>query len=249
MTIQNNYEIISDPFIIHKEKFWETDTILFKQLCNMISKENHAFILDMWCWDWGMTKKVYNEISTIKNIIGVDISEKMINKANKNTIKWIQYKTIPNSSEIKDNIVKNNTIDLAFSTYVLMEPDNEADVELILKNVYNKLKDNSVYFSLNSNIWEFEWKECYSYKIDNLPKNVKENEITTTYLRVWNLNKISDRLKIHDYYRSINKYIELFNKVWFKDVAITRLFVPIDSYIWIVDEEKHAPAYIISWRK
>jgi hypothetical protein len=119
----------------------------------------------------------------------------------------------------------------------------------IIQNAYDKLTPGGTYCALNSNIWEFAWKECYSYKIDTLPTDIQENEKTTTYLRIGIGNTTQDWLEIHDYYRSIKKYIELFEAVGFQHIEVKRILIPANTYSQMKDEATTAPAYIISWAK
>ena len=245
---QNNYTFIKNAFLTHKKCFGETDNVFYERLFARLTDVKPKNALDMWCGN-GDVAKLLSKTTSIEKVLAVDISQTMISEAIQNNCHdKVDYQLI-NTAIISDEIAKDDSIDVAYSTYVLMEPEKEEEVLQILKNIFAKLKPDAKYISLNSNIWEFAGKESYGFKINPLPEDIQENDRTTTYLRIGTGNTKNAWLEIHDYYRSIDKYAELFEAAGFVDVKVERILIPETTYVGVKDEAKTSPAYLISGQK
>ena len=143
------------------------------------------------------------------DVTGVDINEEMIKIASSNDPVGIY--NIIKSSNIP---AEDNTFDLVFSSWVMMEVASKEELAKIAKEIARVLKNNGIFIMLvcNENTYNRDW----------LSENTEfpENQNLTSGCKVKILFK-NINLSIYDYFWSEEDYKSMLDQANFKIIKYT----------------------------
>jgi ubiquinone/menaquinone biosynthesis C-methylase UbiE len=151
-TNQINYKIIAKPFLIHKKHFGQTDKVLLNALYTCLAEPEQKVVLDLGCGNGKIANEVVEKIASIQKVFALDIEKDLIEDAQENNAHSKIVYSVVNPGKVDTKILADNSVDIAYSVYVLMEPKEETTVLAIIQNAYDKLTPGGTYCALNSNI-------------------------------------------------------------------------------------------------
>lgn len=224
----NDYSIISNQYASLDNG--GTTFLAFKKIPDLLKR--HAIgkkTLDYGCGS-GSSTLFLNEIGL--DVEGVDISQAMLQEANKLNIKipfnLIESAKLPHA---------DNTFDIVFSSFVLFEISSKPELSSIINEIYRVLKKGGLFIGITGS------EELYNHKWLSLNvdfeqnKNLNSGDIAKVLLK-------DAELIVYDYYWTNEDYKEIINTSKF---SLLETLFPLgeetDGYYW--EEEKHFPPYVI----
>lgn len=171
------------------------------------------------------------------NAVGLDINEKMIATSQGRDQNGFYIKLYDNKIPFLDD-----SFDLVFSSFVLLEISSKALIESIVREIYRVLKKGGIFITIgaNDNTYKYDWL--------TINTNFPENKDVKSGNRV----KIEFRelsFAIFDYFWNDDDYTNIFRKVGFDVLDIHNpLGTKNDGYNWR-DEYKFAPHSVIISKK
>ncbi len=246
MKKHNIYSDFADDFAIlqsiENKEYISVFKLGFPYICKQFKDEllDNTIIVDYGCGAGGFLRYIEHNYNKAKNLIGLDISEVMINKAKSLHIKTsqINYSLI----EPFDTRFKDNSIDYVVSTWVTCSISDKNDVASVFKEIFRILKPGGKYIILN----------------DNLPLNREifyTNIATIEYkIPLKSGDKYLSKIKISadkicncpNYFWKSENYIELFENIGFIVVSID---TPIATGSGWLEETIYPPYRIITAQK
>ncbi|MFY9590271.1 class I SAM-dependent methyltransferase [Rickettsia endosymbiont of Halotydeus destructor] len=207
-----------------------TQYLAFRDIPNIIKnyvKGNK--VLDYGC---GVGKSTTFLKSLELDVEGVDINEEMLRIANLNDPKGI-YKLIKSG-----NIpAENNTYDLVFSSWVMMEVESKEELVNISKEIARVLKNGGIFIMLvcNENTYNRDWLS----ENTEFPENQNLTSGSTVRMFFKNID-----LSIYDYFWTKEDYKYMLDQA---DLKIINIHQPLgtdqDGYPW-VNEKTISPVSI-----
>lgn len=228
-----DYDNLSKTFDEYKDMRLKTDSLGYQYIENILQEDQKAKdILDFWC---GSGNFMIALMKNNNNVIGVDISNTLLEQARRKIPNWKFFK-IDNETDI-DRLFEKDYFDIVIFNYVLCEIKSKNTIYKILKQVHKVLKPNWKVFIHNSNRDKSNGIEFITYT-NNFKENLKEGDKIICTLK----NKNGD-FDVYDYFWSQETYSNLLEKAWF--IAPSTKEIYWEENIWWWNEVEHSPCYVI----
>ena len=219
----NNYNAIANIYAKHENV--GTAYLAYKYLCALLAKyAQGSSTLDFGCGT-GSSTRFLNDIGL--DVCGVDINDAMLTEARSHNDNII-YKKI-NAGKIP---YENNTFDIVFSAFVLLEVDSKERMLNILNEIYRVLNNGGIFIAVtgSTEMYSNPWLSLDCDFEQN--KNLKSGDIAKVHLREIDLS-------VYDYYWTHQDYEDVINETQF--TLLEHLF-PLgnksDPYPWVTEETK-----------
>jgi 2-polyprenyl-3-methyl-5-hydroxy-6-metoxy-1,4-benzoquinol methylase len=222
---QEQYNNISEEYKISK-KLPFREYIEKNSLFELIGNINGFNVLDLACGE-GHYSRILEKIGA-KEVIGIDISENMINIAKKenqiNNIKNVKYYNC-NVTEMELLDIEVEYFDIVIAAYLLNYASSKEELFNFTKNIFKYLKPGCKFVTINDNPSIYCFDNCslkYNYikklKNNNIPKNGDSIDWI-----LFNSDSVNDKLcEFTTYHWDKDIYIEAFKHAGFNEIE----FIP-----------------------
>lgn len=233
-----DYHKIAHSFNEYKNIEFKTDAIWYTYLENLLKewKEEIKLILDYWCGSGNFTETLVNNNL---EVIGIDISESLLKEA-QHRIPDGNFMKIDIESEL-NLLFEDNYFDAVIFNYVLCEIGDQKHILNILHQVYQTLKHTWKVYIHNANRDKSNWIDFNTYR-NNFKENLQEGDKI-----ICTLKTPDKEVDVYDYFWSQKTYVDMLQRVWFKNIEVKELFWDDIHGRW--NEIAHSPCYIIIWTK
>lgn len=231
----NNYDSLVNEYSTYEQLSitdWECGlSVIFDSISPVKDKK----ILDYGCGTGRFSRFLHKQGG---KLIGVDVSEKMIEQAKNFDPLDIQYHVIESA---KLDFIENQSIDLITINYVTCTVPSQSEVVKIFESLNRVLKDTGNLVILDNNWEKSHGKEFVSHKLD-LHENLKSGQKVGVTL------KSSPEIRIEDHFWSKDDYTKMLNNAGFHVHSIQEPLAKDTKHKWI-DEQNYPPSLIITARK
>lgn len=219
---------------------------LVKRIIEGTDQDTTSILLDVACGDGFYTRKIKELVGHSCKVIGVDISERMINLAFQMTdgaldIEYIRYDgTMLSDLNFREMLpaISNGFVDSVSGVFFLNYASSQSQLIKYLKSIYSILKPGGVFFGLNDNPNDDpSWYNRNQFKAIGFDKFIPSNSETKirnegdpVIYKIYNRN--GSILEIQNYWISAEKFKESFEISGFID------------FEWI--DMKHIPKDVIT---
>lgn len=182
----NSYDDWNNPHILLEHKW----------VLKIVNPQKNDYILDAWCWTWKYTTEFYNLGS---EVIWIDISEKMIDKA-----------------KIKNNKINYNIVNISDKLPFSDNSFNKINCSQVLKHINNLEFAISEFYRILKKWWELTFSVTHP---DRPKKSYKLKEKSS-----FNLAEESNI-----FHHTFFDYFKSFEKAWFEIKKIKQIVLNDDA--------------------
>jgi 2-polyprenyl-3-methyl-5-hydroxy-6-metoxy-1,4-benzoquinol methylase len=187
--------------------------------------------------DYGCGTGIFSRFLQSKGafVTGVDVSEKMIEVARRNSPETIDYCTLSGRGL---DFLAENKFDFVVSNFVLCTLPSLREIAIILGQIHRVLKQGGLLVFMNSNWDKSNGREFVSFKLEPCKTLVSGQPVRV-------IIKSDPPILLHDYFWSIPDYRKLLKESGFKTRFLMEKIAGDDGLAWL-DEKKYPPYYAIS---
>ncbi len=234
-----DFNLLSEQFKGYKNKSITDQVLGYDKLIDLMGEIKGKRVLDYGCGSGDFSRQLVGKGASV---LGADISESMIEEAEKKIDKNFADKI--NYVIVKNNqlpLLSDNSFDFVVMNFVICTISEKSIVEQIFKEVFRLLKPGGQLFVLNVNWDKSNGHEFLSFKLDKVD-DLKSGD------KVGSILKWDDNIRIADYFWSQSNYRHFFEKAGFGNVKIKEILAIGREHPW-VDEINYSPFFIISGQK
>ena len=228
----DNYDNLAEAYDAYG-KTATTDWLLgYAYVISALEPLRGKIILDYGCGTGQFSRHL---AGNALKVIGVDVHEEMIRKAESYSSVSIEYRFIQ-SGDL--SFLASDSVDAAVLNFVTCTISSRTEICRILSAIIRVLRPNGVVTIMNANWDKSNGREFVSFRLHYAPDLASGQAVYVTL-------KNAVPLEITDYYWSVKEYIQMLYETGYHDLKVEEPIASDPVIPWI-DEKEYPPFSMIT---